>query len=372
MNITFLDLSRVNAPHSAALDEVARRVIASGRYIGGPEVAEFERQLSLYQQGGEVVGVSNGLDALRLILEGFKVMGRLKPGDEILVPANTYVASILAISQAGLVPVLVEPSERTLNLDTSLLEKAVTRHTRALMTVHLYGTPCWDEALMETATKHGLLVIEDNAQAMGSQASIKGYNNLPKCGSLGHAAAFSFYPTKNLGALGDAGAVLTHDQELASVIRALANYGSDRRYHNLYVGFNCRMDPLQAAFLAVKLPSLDTENDHRREIAAIYDTHIHHPLVTLHPVEIGISNYHQYVITTPHRDTLREHLAAQGVATDIHYPTPPHLQPCYKTTLGGERLPITEKLARQVLSLPIAPYLSRAEALYVAEAINNF
>lgn len=355
-----------------AVAEAVKRVVDSGRYIGGPEVEQFEHDLASYTGSGNVVGVSNGLDALRLILEGYKRMGRLAPGDEVIVPANTYIATILAISAAGMVPVLVEPSADTLNLDTSLVESHINIHTKAIMTVHLYGRVAWDDTLRNIARDYDLITIEDNAQGIGAISPTPGINGKFMTGTLAHAAAFSFYPTKNLGAMGDAGAVATDDPDLAATVRALANYGSDRRYHNIYEGFNCRMDPIQAAILSAKLPRLDADNSRRREIAARYDTNIDPTIARLFNIDPPTAtNRHQYVITVNRdRDLFRSRLAEAGVATDIHYAVPPHLQPCYSGLLGGP-YPVTEKIARQVVSLPIAPYLSDSEIDYIISTINT-
>ncbi|MDE6450660.1 MAG: DegT/DnrJ/EryC1/StrS family aminotransferase, partial [Muribaculaceae bacterium] len=339
----------------------------------GPEIEAFENRLADYQQVRHIVGVSNGLDALRLILRGYIEIGQLSAGDEVIVPANTYIASVLAISHAGLKPVLVEPSAETLNLDTSLIESHMTERTRAIMTVHLYGRTCWDTILVETARRHNLLIIEDNAQGIGSLSTIPGLSGAFRTGSLGHAAAFSFYPTKNLGAQGDAGAVATNDTALAQTVKALANYGSDYRYHNIYQGFNCRMDPIQAAVLNVKLQYLDNENDRRRDIASLYDRLISNPAIHLHTVTPAKStNYHQFIAVTSKRDALQRHLAEQGIGTDIHYAVPPHRQPCYREQFDKLKLPVTEQLADSVLSLPIAPYLTDKEVARIANAINRF
>lgn len=372
--IPFLDLHRLNAPYMERLQAAAARVVTSGRYIGGTEVDEFERRLAGYQNIPRVVGVSNGLDALRLILEGYKTLDRLRPGDEVIVPANTYIASILAITHAGLTPVAVEPSAETLNLDTGLIEQAITPRTRAIMTVHLYGRTCWDERLAEIARRHSLLVIEDNAQGIGavSDGTPAIHGDSLKTGSLGDAAAFSFYPTKNLGALGDAGAVATHDAELAAAVRALANYGSDRRYHNIYQGFNCRLDPMQAAMLNVKLGTLDADNERRRKIVSLYTQLVNNEALKLCIASPAATcNYHQFIVLSDRRDALRSHLESMGIGTDIHYATPPHMQPCYQGTYG-DSFPVTERLANSVLSLPIAPYLTDDEIATVADALNSF
>lgn len=385
----FLDLATVNAPYA---DEIAARladVVARGRYVGGPEVEEFEQRLRDISGAGYAIGVSNGLDALRLILLGYIELGRLTPGDEVIVPANTYIASVLAISHAGLIPVLAEPDALTSNLDTSRLEALIGPRTRAIMPVHLYGRVCFDEALRQTAADRGLLIIEDNAQAIGAVSSVPGLTGNRTTGSLGHAAAFSFYPTKNIGAMGDAGAVTTSDPELAATVRALANYGADRRYHNLYAGFNCRLDTMQAAVLNVKLPHTAEENALRRAVARIYCDEIRHPDVRL-PLMTDDCVFHQYVIHTDRREELTAYLTANGIGWDMHYATPPHLQPCYRaagdlpedtrainTPSGAIRLPegglpATERLADTLLSLPISRCTSEADAREIASIINRW
>ena len=257
MRYPFLDLATVNAPYADELRRAALRVVDSGRYIGGCEVEAFEAALARNTGVPYAVGVSNGLDALRLIFRACIELGRLRLGDGVIVPANTYIASVLAVTDCGLTPVFVEPDERTLNLDTSLVEKALDENVKAILTVHLYGRACYDSTLADVARRYGLIVVEDNAQAIGADASVASPAGTYRTGSLGDAAAFSFYPTKNVGALGDAGAVTTRDPEIANVVRALANYGSDRRYHNIYEGFNCRLDPILAAFLNIKLKYID-------------------------------------------------------------------------------------------------------------------
>lgn len=372
MRCPFLSLSAVNAPYMKAIEEAVLRVVQSGRYVGGPEVENFEKLLSESVGAPYAVGVSNGLDALRLVLRAWVEMGRLRRGDEVIVAANTYVASVLAIVDAGLVPVLAEPDPRTLNLDTSRLEEYVGRRTRAVMPVHLYGRAVWDAALKDFVSRNGLLVLEDNAQAIGAEASEEGIYGGFSTGALGHAGAFSFYPTKNIGALGDAGAVVTHDPELASAVRTLANYGSDRRYHNIYKGYNCRLDPVQAAVLSVKLPHLQAENASHRNIARIYDTLINNPLVVKPEFIDGNRHvWHQYVVMTPRRDSLRDRLAENGVGTDIHYAVPPHLQPALMDVAHGS-LPVTERIASQVLSLPVTRTTSDDDARFIASLINDF
>jgi len=369
---TFLNLGPINEPYYPELIAAVSRVVTSGRYIGGSEVESFESALGQLSQVPYAVGVSNGLDALRLILRGYIELGVMAPGDEIIVPANTYIASVLAISEAGLRPVLVDPSAATSNLDTSLVEGAVTDRTRGIMTVHLYGRVSWDETLMKIARKYGLKLIEDNAQAIGAVSAVPGLSGTCVTGGLGDAAAFSFYPTKNIGALGDAGAVTTHDAALADAVRALANYGSDVRYHNIYRGFNCRMDPVQAAVLKVKLPHVADENAYRRGLASIYCDRITNPLVRL-PELTADHVFHQFVVHVADRDAFTRHLTENGVGWDIHYAVPPHLQPCYAGQLAVPgQLPVTELLADTCVSLPVTRCTSTDDALGIAEIINRF
>ena len=372
----FLDLGPVNEPYFPRLIEAVGRVVKSGRYIGGKEVDSFEDKLRHLCKVPFAIGVSNGLDALRLILRGYMELGVMRPGDEVIVPANTYIASVLAISEVGLTPVLVDPDAATSNLDTSLIEAAITERTRAIMTVHLYGRVSWDATIMELAGRYGLKVIEDNAQAIGVVSEVEGLHGSSVTGGLGDAAAFSFYPTKNVGALGDAGAVTTHDAALASAVRALANYGSDVRYHNIYRGFNCRMDPMQAAVLKVKLPYVQAENSYRHGIASVYCKEIVNPAVQLPELRRDHA-YHQFVVHVPDRDAFTAHLDANGVGWDIHYAVPPHLQPCYRGVLKGAdsgelHLPVTERLADTCVSLPITRCTSVDDAFAISEIINSF
>lgn len=361
----FVDLRASTAPLREELLEACARVIDSGRFLYGEQTALFESELAASCGALHAVAVSNGLDALRLILRAWVAMGKLSAGAEVIVAANTYIASVLAITDAGLVPMLVEPDPATHCLDPARIEQAITPRTGAIMEVHLYGHPCLHSLIEPIAAHRGLLVIEDNAQAIGAA-------EVGVCtGAMGHAAAFSFYPTKNIGALGDAGAVTTSDPALAAAVRAMANYGSDRRYHNIYQGFNCRMDELQAAMLRVKLRHLEQESERRREVARAYSSAISHPLVSVPGVAPGCSHvWHQYVVRTPRRDDLRRHLSAHGISTDVHYAVPPHLQPCYAGRLGGP-YPLTESLAAEVLSLPIAS-VTPAEARDIALIINKF
>lgn len=374
MKYPFLDLGKVNAPYFDQLTSAAERVIRSGRYIGGEEVEAFEHTLSELTSAPYVVGVSNGLDALRLILRGYMQLGILREGDEVIYPANTFIATVLAISDAGLSPVAVDIDPRTLNMDTSLLAAAVTPRTRAIMPVHLYGRVLWDDTIMEVARKFSLKIIEDCAQALGARSSKKGLYESFHAGALADAAAVSFYPTKNVGALGDGGAVLTHDPDLAKVVRALANYGSESRYNNIYCGFNCRLDPLQAALLRVKLPHLARENADRFEKAVIYNRSIRNPHITLPEISKDVNDqvWHQYVIRVDDglRDSFREALAKEGVETAIHYSVPPHLQPCYRH-LPHAPLPVTEKIAGEIVSLPIARGTSISDVEAISAIIND-
>lgn len=368
----FLDLATVNVPFMDEIRERVGAVISSGRYVGGREVAEFEERLARLSDAGFAVGVSNGLDALRLILRGYVAMGVMKPGDEVIVPANTYVASVLAISDAGLVPVLAEPSPMTANLDLSRLGEYLTSRTRAVMVVHLYGRVCWSDGLEEFARKHNLKVIEDNAQGIGASV-MTASRGRRVTGGLGDAAGFSFYPTKNIGAMGDAGAVTTSDPELARVVRALANYGSDRRYHNLWKGFNCRLDPVQAAVLNVKLPYVGSENALRREIAAVYlsgirNEAIHLPVPPADPEEMV---WHQFVVNVSDRGRFTRFLDSKSIGWDIHYATPPHRQPCYSELAEGE-YPVTDRLADSCVSLPITRCTSLDDARDIAAILNSF
>ncbi len=372
MRYPFLNLKTVNEPYADELREAACRVLSSGQYIGGCETEDFEHMLAEQTGTQYAVGVSNGLDALRLIFRALILLGRLHEGDGVAVPANTYIASVLAISDSGLTPVFVDADERSMNMDTSRLKTLPAGSIKAVLTVHLYGRPCWDKELADFCHTNGLQVVEDNAQAIGAVAGTDGLNGTRVTGSLGHAAAFSFYPTKNIGALGDAGAVTTSDREIAVTVRALANYGSDTRYHNLYRGFNCRMDPLQAAMLKVKLPHTGEVNGRRRRLAATYNGAITNPLVT-GPLTETPDNcvWHQYVILCPERDRLRDYLTDNGVGTDINYPVPVHLQPCYSSYASLD-FPVAERLSRNLLCLPISSCTSENDAREISAIINNY
>lgn len=370
----FLDLKAANARYLGALRDAAMRVIDSGRYIGGEEVKAFELELASMCHAPHAVGVSNGLDALRLIFEGYKILGNLKEGDEVIVPANTYIATVLSVTQAGLTPVLVDPDPESMNLSAAGIRNALTADTKAIVAVHLFGRTCWDPEIAGISREKGILFIEDAAQSIGARASTDGLFGSRMTGAIGHAGAFSFYPTKNTGALGDAGAVVTNDAALADTVRALANYGSDRRYHNIYTGFNCRLDTIQAAMLRAKLSDTDTANARRFARAVAYDRHILHPDVKK-PVIPAVPQscvWHQYVVRLrpEHREAFRKHLLDNGVETDIHYPVPPHLQPCYRDMPHG-MLPVAERLAEESVSLPIGDHLSESDIREIAEIINR-
>jgi len=362
--IPFLDLKAVNGNYRDELVEAATRVIDSGWYIQGGEVTAFENEFADYCGTKYCIGVANGLDALTLTFRAWKEMGLLKEGDEVIVPANTYIASILAITENRLRPVLVEPDEVTFNLCPKKVAEVVTADTRVILAVHLYGQISPMPALMALAEQHGLLVLEDAAQAHG--ASIAGR----KAGSWGHAAGFSFYPGKNLGALGDAGAVTTSNETLAKTIRALGNYGSHKKYENIYQGVNSRLDEIQAAMLRVKLKHLDSEIDIRRCVANYYlenikNTSIKVPKVT-NPEE---HVWHVFVLRSNQRDDLKEWLESRGVMTQIHYPIAPFDQVAYKF-LSSKSLPLTRELHKSVLSLPMSPCITENECRYIVDSCN--
>lgn len=362
---TFLDMQRLTTPYKDELYAACREVIDSGRFLHGTQTTAFEQELASYCGTKHCVAVSNGLDALRLTLRAWVERGQLQAGDGVLVAANTYIATVLAITDAGLRPILVEPEEETMNIGADSIASAATNGAKALVEVHLYGTPARNSLIRQAAEAQGLLILEDNAQAIGAS------ENGLRTGAMGDAAAFSFYPTKNIGALGDAGAVTTNDPELADTVRALANYGSVKRYHNVYRGYNCRMDEIQAAMLRVKLRHVNEESARRKEIALIYNERILHPDIMKPAIIDGMEQvWHQYVIRTPQRQLLREYLRRHGVQTDVHYETPPHMQPCYEGMEHGP-LPLTERLAHEVVSLPIAS-LTPDEAKEISEIINQF
>lgn len=368
----FLDLALANAPYMEELKAAACEVIERGRYLHSQQTELLEQEIAALCNTAHCVTVSNGLDALRLILRAYKEMGVMREGDQVIVPANTYVASVLAISDNGLVPVLCDINEETMNLNTSLLEPLITSRTRAIMPVHLYGTPCWDDTLVQVARRYDLRIIEDNAQAIGARSAVAGLHGTFITGGLGDAAGISFYPTKNLGALGDGGAVVTNDDKLAATVRALANYGSDRRYHNIYQGLNCRLDEIQAAMLRVKLRYLDQENKTRNAIARAYCQAINNPRVKTPLIFDSMKQiWHQFVVRVKDRDDFRTFLSHNGVGTDVHYATPAHRQPCYSHLEHGA-LPVTDRLADEVVSLPIAHPITPDDARAIAQIINGY
>lgn len=368
----FLRLADVNAPYRDAMAAAMLRVVDSGYYVGGPELQALEEMLAAQTQVPHVAGVTNGLDALRLIFRAMLELGMLQRGDEVIVPANTYIASVLAVTDNGLTPVFVEPDAATLNLDSTLVEAAITPRTRAVMPVHLYGRVCWDATLADVCRRHNLLVVEDNAQAIGARSEEPGLFGTHTTGSLGHAAGFSFYPTKNIGALGDAGAVATHLPELDRTVRALRNYGSLQQYNNIYAGLNCRLDPVKAAQLAVKLPHTDAENQLRRTRAALYEKHINNPAIIKPLWTPGdLCVWHQYTVRTAQRQQLRHYLAKNGVETAVHYATPPHLQPCY-SQYAHLHLPVTQAIADTIVSLPITRTTPEADIALISDIINAY
>lgn len=362
--IPFLDLKPVNLRQRDAFCEALDRVLSSGWLILGQETERFEQEFSAYCGARHAVGVANGLDALHLVLRAWDIGA----GDEVIVPSNTYIATWLAVTQVGATPVPVEPDAETYNIDRRRVEAAITPRTRAIIAVHLYGQTAQMDPLMALARRRGLMVLEDAAQAHGALCSGR------RAGSLGHAAAFSFYPGKNLGALGDGGAVTTDDDALAQQLRVLRNYGSRVKYHNDVVGYNSRLDELQSAFLRAKLPLLDADNQRRRDIAAIYLRELVgvHGLVLPHVLPECESVWHLFVVRHARRDDLARMLGEAGIGTMIHYPVPPHLQPAYAALgLGPGALPISEALHREVLSLPMGPTQSDTDTQRVITAVRD-
>lgn len=365
--IPFLDLKAINAGQRAALLAALTRTLDSGWYILGTEVPAFEKEYAAWVRVKHCIGVANGLDALTLVLRAWRELGRLQEGDEVIVPANTYIASILAVLENRLKPVLVEPDPATFNLDAARAAAAITPRTRAILPVHLYGRIVPMGPLMALARQHGLMVLEDAAQAHGAVWDGR------QAGAWGDAAGHSFYPGKNLGALGDAGAVTTNDDGLAETLRALRNYGSRVKYQNQLRGVNSRLDEIQAAVLRAKLPLLPQQNQHRRELAGVYGQLIKHPDVRIpqRPIRSEEHVWHVYIIRCERRDELQRHLAAAGVQTVIHYPIPPHRQEACREW-SGLSLPVTESIHREVLSLPMGSHLTVRQVERVAEIINRF
>lgn len=379
--IQFLDLHKINSPYEAQFQERLKRILDKGWYILGTEVEDFERNFAHYCGTKYCIGVGNGLDALTLIFKGYIELGKLKKGDEVLVPANTYIASILAILQADLLPILVEPKEETFNLNPDLLAEKITSKTKAILAVHLYGQLADMEAINNFAKTHDLLVIEDAAQAHGARLASNSNSQIlnsnapnvePKTYNLQQASGYSFYPSKNLGALGDGGAITTNDAALAKMLFSLRNYGSEVKYQNDFIGVNSRLDELQAAFLNVKLPHLDQDNQRRITIAKRYLAEIKNDKIKL-PFYDNSTNhvFHLFVIRTKNRAELQNYLTQNGIQSQIHYPIPPHKQ---KALSQWNKLsfPITEKMHDEVLSLPMSPVLTDDEVSFVIKMINQF
>lgn len=373
MNIPFLSLKDVTALHGAEINEAVSRVVNGGWYLQGEENKKFEKDFSEFIGAKFTVGCANGLDALIWIFRAYIEMGVMQPGDEVIVPANTYIATILAITENGLVPVLVEPKPNTLEIDEDLIESHITSKTKAIAIVHLYGRIAYTNKIGELCKKYNLKLVEDCAQSHGCK-----FEDGRMTGNLGDAAGFSFYPGKNLGALGDGGAMVTNDEELAKAVRALANYGSQKKYVFKYAGRNSRLDEVQAAVLDVKLKYLVEDNAHRKEVAHYYYEHINNPLITLPDLLPDEQNaYHLFpiVVSDGKRDALHDYLAENGVGTVCHYPIAPHKQECYsKETWNVPQLslPITERLADEELSIPIGPTISMDEVKEVVKLINFF
>lgn len=365
--ISFLDLKKINMPYETAFQEKLKAVLENGWYILGKEVETFEKAFAEYCKTDYCVGVGNGLDALTLIFKGYITLGKLRKGDEVIVPANTYIASILAILQADLIPVLVEPRLETYNINPDLIEEKITPKTKAILAVHLYGQLAEMDKITQIANRNNLLIVEDAAQSHGSESNLKS-----KINNLTSSVAYSFYPGKNLGALGDGGAITTNDAELAKVLVSLRNYGSEKKYHNEHIGVNSRLDEIQAAFLNIKLPNLDADNDKRRAIAKRYLSEIKNDKIALPFWDFSNNHvFHLFVVRTQNRDDLQSYLSDNAIQTMIHYPVPPHKQKALSkwNTLS---FPVTEKIHNEVLSLPISPVLTKEEVSFVVEILNRY
>lgn len=360
--IKFLDLYKINERCRSKIDARIKEILDSGWYLQGKQNEEFSKHFANFCGTKYALGVANGLDALNLIIKAYG----FGPGDEIIVPANTYIATILAISENGCTPVLVEPDINTYGINPELIEEKITPHTKAIMVVHLYGQAVPMQKIWELAQKHNLKIIEDSAQAHGAEYQGR------RAGNLGDAAGFSFYPGKNLGAMGDAGAVTTNDEALYNKIKAIANYGSDRKYHHIYKGTNSRLDELQAGILDVKLQYLETDNDKRREIARYYRENIKNPLITLpQAYDEKAHVWHVFVVRVKERERFQQYLSDNGIQTVIHYPTAPHKQDAYQE-FSALSLPVTEQIHREVISLPISPVMTQEEIETVVRIVNAF
>lgn len=364
--IKFLDIQKITELYSSEIHSAASRVIDSGWYLLGKEVNAFEEEFANYIGTNHCVGVANGLDALRIILRAYIELGVMNEGDEIIVPANTFIASIIAITDNRLIPVFVEPNINSYQINEMEIEAALTPKTKGVMIVHLYGQCAYTEKIGELCKKHNLKLIEDNAQAVGCR-----FNN-QLTGSIGDAAGHSFYPGKNLGALGDGGAITTNDTILSETVRSLANYGSTVKYIFEYQGYNSRLDEIQAAILRVKLKQLNKDNERRKEVAKFYINNLTHPLIILPFVDNWDAHvFHLFVIRSPHRDVLLTHLIENGVQALIHYPFPPHKQKAYNY-MNHQVYPVTEKIHSEVISLPISQVITDEEASIVVEVVNKF
>ena len=372
MKVPFLSLKDITAKYTEEIHEAALRVIDGGWYLQGKENETFEQHYAEYIGTKYCIGCANGLDALIWIFRAYKELGIMQPGDEVIVPANTYIASILAITENGLRPILIEPNPETLEIDDALIEQAITPHTKSILIVHLYGRCAMTEKIAELCKKYNLILVEDNAQAHGCR-----WDGM-RTGSIGNAAGHSFYPGKNLGALGDAGAITTNNKELAAAIRALANYGSQKKYVFKYTGRNSRLDEIQAAILDVKLRHLDEDIHLRQQVADYYYAHIHNPLIQLParlPHEQNVYHLFPIIVKDGKRDALHDHLEQHGIGTVIHYPIPPHKQECYAKEEWNTPqlcLPITERLADEELSIPMSPCMTSEQIEYVVKTINEF
>lgn len=369
--ISFLELKKINQPYETAFQEKLKTVLDNGWYILGKELETFEKAFAEYCQTQYCIGVGNGFDALVLIFKGYIELGKLKKGDEVIVPANTYIASILAILQADLIPVLVEPRLETYNINPDLIPEKITSKTKAILAVHLYGQLAEMEKINEIAQKHNLVVVEDCAQSHGAIN-----NQQLTINNLNSASAYSFYPGKNLGCLGDGGAVTTNDAELAKMLFSLRNYGSKKKYYNDYVGVNSRLDELQAGFLNLKLPNLDADNQKRRNIAKRYSAEIKNEKIILPNWNFSNNHvFHLFVIRTKNRDDLQNYLAQNNIQTVIHYPVPPHKQNAFSPETSGWNtlsFPITEKIHNEVLSLPMSPVLEDQEVDFIVAVLNKY
>ncbi|GAB4345818.1 MAG: DegT/DnrJ/EryC1/StrS family aminotransferase [Flammeovirgaceae bacterium] len=363
--IKFLDLKEVDQPYQTELEEAIKNTINSGWFVLGEKVKNFENEFANYCNVKHCIGTANGLDALMLIFEAYKKLGILEEGDEIIVPANTFFASILSITKSRLKPILVEPHEQTFNLNPYLLESKISSRTKAILVVHLYGQVSHLEEIRQITSKYGLLLIEDSAQAHGAVFQGK------KAGNLGDASAFSFYPTKNLGALGDAGAVTTNDDRLAEIIRKLNNYGASQKYQYQYEGMNSRLDEIQAAVLSVKLKYLDRDNHLRRKIAEKYLKNIENEHITLPKIFNSFPHvWHLFVVRVKNRPHFQEYMLKNNIQTQVHYPIAPHLQECYHH--WNFSLPLTERIHQEVISLPLNPFMSEKNVEYIIKTVNDY